>query len=78
MTNEILDPATCPHCGQNAPAPVDGRWRWARGGKVHQSLEVAEMRCRDLERQGRPFEYRAALDDQGNPRIATRRKAATE
>jgi len=74
MTDEILEPSSCPSCGQEVPAPADGRWRWARGGKVHESLEVAELRCRDLARQGRPFEYRAALDAQGRPRIATRRK----
>ena len=75
MVDSIVEQATCTSCGQDVPAPLDGQWRWARGGKVHDSLEVAEMRCADLRRQGRKFEYRAALDEQGRARIATRRTA---
>lgn len=78
MEDQILDPASCPTCGSDIPAPADGQWRWARGGKVHDSLAVAEARCRDLAAQGRPFEYRALLDQAGRARIATRRKVNPE
>ncbi len=75
MVELILEPGKCQHCGQDVPAPVDGQWRYARGGKVHESLEHAEMRCAQLRRQGRKLEYRAVLDEHGRPRIATRRTA---
>lgn len=73
MADVILEQESCPTCGHDKPAPADGRWRWARGGKVHESVEVCQVRCDNLAKQGRPFEYRVAVDEQGRVRIATRR-----
>jgi len=76
MTDVILQAETCSSCGQYVTPPADGRWRWARGGKVHESLEAAQRLASQFNAQGKPYEYRAALDDQGRPRIATRRRPA--
>lgn len=71
---EIIEQENCPHCGQELPAPTDGRWRWARGGKVHDSLDAATTRADRLNAQSKGFEFRAELDARGMPRIASRRK----
>jgi hypothetical protein len=75
----ILPPHACPTCGHTTPAPADGQWRYAAGGKVHQDLQTAELRARDLCRNkkfGTTHEAIGALDAEGNARIATRRRAS--
>jgi hypothetical protein len=69
-----MDDLRCPTCGHNVPAPNDGRWRFARGGKVHESVEIAETRCESLRKRSPEFEYRAVAVE-GGARIATRRRS---
>lgn len=73
---EVTEQGNCAHCGQELPAPSDGKWRWARGGKVHDSLDVATQRAAQLTARSKTFEFCALLDGQGRPRIASRRLAS--
>jgi len=74
MVDVIREPEQCPTCGQNLPTPADGRWRWARGSRVYKSIDAARARARHLRTLNPGYEFRAALDEQGRPRIASRRK----
>lgn len=76
MEDAILEPSTCPTCKQEIPSPADGRWRYAKGGKVHESIERAEQLVDKLNLESPTFEFRAVHDDQGRPRIVSRRKTA--
>lgn len=76
---EIIDYDRCASCGQVIAAPLDGRWRWAASGKVFSSLAEAQSHAGRLGAGpgGRHHEYIGALDADGRPRIATRRKVAS-
>lgn len=75
----ILEPEVCPTCGHGGPVPHDGQWRWAKSGRVFSTLEHAQEVAAGLNGKHRSgaFEFRAELDAQGRPRIASRRKAAS-
>jgi hypothetical protein len=70
---EILEPAKCSACGSEVRPPADGRWRWARGAKVHESIEAAQARAAQLTTLKDGWEFRAEFDALGRPRIASRR-----
>jgi hypothetical protein len=73
--DEILEPSSCESCGQEIPAPPDGKWRFARGAKVYDSLAIAEVRAGDLTRRRESkFDFRAVTDRSGRVRIASRRR----
>ncbi len=69
----VREPESCPTCGHELPIPSDGQWRYARGGKTFESIEVAETRIRSLSR--RDFEFAAVVDSEGRIRIASRRRS---
>lgn len=74
INGDVIEPETCPTCGHalEGPTPADGQWRYAKGGKTFESIEVAETRIRSL--TNKAFEFAAVVDPQGNVRIASRRR----
>jgi hypothetical protein len=76
MEQEIVDYDRCPTCGQVQQAPVDGRWRWASSGKVFASLAEAGAHAVRLNKgpNAASHEFMAAVDGQGQARIASRRR----
>lgn len=73
MTDDVIEPERCEHCGGWLPIPVDGRWRFMRGGKTFRTPERCQARCEELRlaNHGR-VEFRPVVDDRGKLRIASR------
>lgn len=70
---DVIERELCPGCGQLSPVPRDGRWRYAKSGKVHESMEVATQAADHLTKRNTGWEYRAVVDGEGKVRIASRR-----
>lgn len=74
MVDLILEPETCSHCGQKLPAPADGKWRYAKSGKLHETEGEAEKAVKALNARDLGFEFRVVVDAEDRIRIASRRK----